>query len=96
MRRKITEVIESWAASDSRKVLLIKGSRQVGKTYSVEEFGNRVYKDHFLEINFKDEPKAAEIFDGSLEVDQIIMRMSARYRDFEFVPGKTLIFLDEI
>lgn len=96
MRRKIADVIESWDKSNARKALLIRGSRQVGKTYSVEEYGRRVYGNHFLEINFKDNPRAAEIFKGSLDVDQIIVRMSAIYRDFDFVPGKTLIFLDEI
>ncbi len=96
MRRKITDVIESWDRSGVRKALLIRGSRQVGKTYSVGEYGRRVYGEHFLEINFKDNPRTCEIFKGSLEVDQIITRMSAVYRDFEFVPGKTMIFLDEI
>ena len=54
MRRKITDVIERWNSSDQRKALLIKGPRQVGKTFSIEEFGKRVYGEHFLEINFKD------------------------------------------
>lgn len=96
MRRRITETIESWDQSGRRKALLIRGSRQVGKTYSVREYGNRVYGDRFLEINFKNDPGAAMLFEGGLDVDSIVMRMGARYRDFEFVPGRTLIFLDEI
>lgn len=96
MRRKITDVIEKWAASNERKALMITGSRQVGKTYSVEEFGNRAFGGHFLEINFKDNPGFARIFDGSLEVDELVMKMTVEFPDFEFVPGNTLIFLDEI
>ena len=96
MRRKITDVIERWNSSDQRKALLIKGPRQVGKTFSIEEFGKRVYGEHFLEINFKNNPDAANIFKGELDVDHIIMRMSAKFRDFDFVPYETLIFLDEI
>lgn len=96
MRRKITEVIERWNSSNQKKALLIKGPRQVGKTFSIEEFGKRVYGEHFLEINFKDNPDAMDIFKGELDVDHIIMRMSAKFRDFDFVPYETLIFLDEI
>ena len=96
MRRKITEIIEEWDNSDKKKALLIKGPRQVGKTYSIEEYGKRVYGSGFLEINFKDNPEAIGIFDGDLDVDMIITRMSSRYRGFEFVPSRTLIFLDEI
>ena len=79
MRRKITDVIERWNSSDQRKALLIKGPRQVGKTFSIEEFGKRVYGEHFLEINFKNNPDAANIFKGELDVDHIIMRMSAKW-----------------
>lgn len=96
MQRKITESIKEWDRSGRRTALLIRGSRQIGKTYSVREYGERVYGDHFLEINFADEPAVCRAFEGSLKTESIIMRLSAIYRDFDFVPGKTLIFLDEI
>ncbi len=96
MRRKVTAIIESWHDSCPDKVLMIRGSRQVGKTYSVREFGRRVYGDRFLEINFKDNPNVSRVFKDDLRVDSVIKKLSFEYRDFEFVPGETLIFLDEI
>lgn len=96
MRRKIDEIIERWDDSKVRKALLITGSRQVGKTYSIREFGRRRYPGRFLEINFKDSPDACSLFDGDLSVDRLITRLSIRYPEFEFEPGNTLIFLDEV
>ncbi len=96
MRRKITDVIERWADSDNGKVLVIRGSRQVGKTYSVREFGRRRFGQNFLEINFKDNPGAYDAFEGNLSVDDLIVKLNAVFPDFNFVPGKTLIFIDEI
>lgn len=96
MRRKITSIIEEWDRSGSRTALLIRGSRQVGKTYSIKEYGDRVYGDHFLEINFVNDPDVCKAFEKGLNADSIILRLSAIYRDFDFTPGNTLIFLDEI
>ena len=78
MRRKIDEIIERWDDSKVRKALLITGSRQVGKTYSIREFGRRRYPGRFLEINFKDSPDACSLFDGVLSVDRLITRLSIR------------------
>lgn len=96
VKRKISEEIRKWDESGRSVALLIQGARQVGKTYAITEYGKERYGEHFLTINFADDEGAAKLFDGDLGADRLIERMSARYRDFRFVPGKTLIFLDEI
>lgn len=97
MRRKITKVIEDWDTSGREAALLILGARQVGKTYAVTEYGRRVYGDGFLCIDFSDAaPEVLRAFEGDLSKDSLIERLSAVYRGFRFIPGKTLIFLDEI
>lgn len=82
--------------SGSRKALVIRGARQVGKTYSVVEFGERVFGQNFLNVNFVDNPEAKKVFSGNVDADSIIERLSGLYPGFRFVPGKTLIFLDEL
>ena len=95
LERKITAQLIEWKMRGQKKCLILQGARQVGKTYSIRMFG----KDHYsevLEINFKENPSAAEIFSGDLTVDLIITSMRFRFSDKEILPGKTLIFLDEI
>ncbi|WP_432709069.1 ATP-binding protein [Pedobacter sp.] len=74
---------------------MIKGARQVGKSYIVREFGKSEYES-FIEINFIKQKEAKEIFAGDLSADSIYKRMSAFISDVNLIPGKTLIFLDEI
>ena len=74
---------------------MIKGARQVGKTYLVREFGKREYES-FIEINFLKSPELKNIFSGDLSAENIYKKMSANIRGIKFIPGNTLIFLDEI
>ena len=95
LKRKIlTELIE-WKQNPDRLCLLIKGARQVGKTFIVRLFAKENYK-HFIEINFVENPAYHAIFDGDMDVETLIKQISLRVPRAEFVPGKTLIFLDEI
>ena len=95
MRRKISEKIKNWSALKDRKCLVVQGARQVGKTYSIERFAEENY-DEVIEINFKELPSAADIFAGDLSVDAMIMAMKFRFPEKKILPGKCLIFLDEI
>lgn len=95
LKRKIYNELLEWKTSKKKECLLIKGARQVGKTYIVEEFGRRNYTS-FIELNFIFHPELIQVFDGSLEVNDIMLRISAHFRDVRFVPGETLLFLDEI
>ena len=60
MRRKIDQYLKNWKEKKDRKPLIIKGARQVGKTYSIREFG-KTYKS-FIEINFVTHPEFKSIF----------------------------------
>lgn len=74
---------------------MIKGARQVGKTFLVREFGRSEYAS-FVEINFIKQKGLKAIFDGDLSSDNIYKNMSALIKDIRLIPGDTLIFLDEI
>ncbi|MDR0888028.1 MAG: ATP-binding protein [Candidatus Methanoplasma sp.] len=94
LNRKIYSDLLEWKGR-SHKCLVISGQRQVGKTYIIREFGKNEY-DHFVEINLSDDIESRSVFGGNLSAEEIIKRLML-YRDpDEFVPGRTLIFFDEI
>ena len=74
---------------------MVKGARQIGKTFIIEKFGREQYES-FFEFNFVLDPDACAIFDGSLRADDLYKKISAYDGTHRLVPGKTLIFLDEI
>ena len=95
LKRKTTGLIKNWCNTKNKKCLIIQGARQIGKTYTIERFAEENYEE-LLEINFKQLPSAAEIFFDDLTVDKMVMSMRFRFPEKKIVPGKTLIFLDEI
>lgn len=95
LKRKATKLIEEWVSTKNQKCLVIQGARQTGKTYIIERFAEENYEET-LEINFKEIPSASEIFSGDLTVDNMIMAMRFRFPEKKILPGRTLIFLDEI
>ncbi len=95
LTRKISQDLLAWKNRKDRRALLIKGARQVGKTYSIEEFARTHYK-HFIKINFDENPAYKVIFDGDLDVTTLIKQISLRVPGAEMVPHETLILLDEI
>ncbi|HRZ42768.1 MAG TPA: AAA family ATPase [Bacteroidales bacterium] len=93
MERFIHQELLSWKEEPERKVLLIRGARQVGKTYSVRQLGKRF--TYFLEVNFESDRSVHAFFDKDLNPDDICRNLSAYYN----VPVQdqdTLLFLDEI
>ena len=95
LKRKIYDFLTHWKETKNNECLIIKGARQVGKTYIVKEFGKESYRN-FLEVNFLLRPELKNIFSGSLSVDDLLMNFSFYFKNVSFVPGETLIFLDEI
>ncbi|MBE6525210.1 MAG: ATP-binding protein [Thermoplasmata archaeon] len=93
LRRKMFDQLKKWK-SRSHKSLLIKGQRQVGKTYIIREFAKSEYDD-YIEINFSKDKSIFKVFEGDLDVDVIINNISI-VKNKEIVPGKTLLFFDEI
>lgn len=95
LTRKIDGILEKLIKDPLHNPILVAGMRQCGKTESVRQFGKTHFK-HFNEINFWKNPEAKGIFDGSLDVDHLIKGILLEYPTFDFVPGETLLFLDEI
>ncbi len=93
MRRAILNTLKDWKSANNRKVLLLRGARQVGKTYIVRELA----KDfpHFLEVNFEKNTDVKHFFDQNLDPVRICTNLSA-YFGITVVDGKTLLFFDEI
>lgn len=95
LRRKIQDTLLQWKNTPGHKPLVIKGCRQCGKTFSVREFAKKNYK-HEVYLNFLQDSSYASIFSGSLEVNHLVMMMSALIPDAVFEAGTTVIILDEI
>ena len=95
LKRKIDTFLDEWYKNKNKKPLIIKGARQVGKTKSIEEFAKRNNLS-LVEINFVLNPEYKDIFDDGYKVDKILENISLKDPSLEFVPGKTLIFFDEI
>lgn len=95
LKRKIETYLSDWKKSDNKKPLVIKGVRQCGKTYIVKKFAEDNY-ENVVYINFILEPDKKSAFAGNMDVDNIILNLSALIPDSRFVSGKTCIILDEI
>lgn len=93
MKRQIDTYLEDWKLDPNRKVLLLRGARQVGKTFSVRKLAKTF--ETFLEINFEKDPKVASFFEGSLNPTEINQKLIA-YSGVSLKPGKSLLFFDEI
>jgi predicted AAA+ superfamily ATPase len=94
IKRTIFADLKRWASDPFRKVLLLRGARQVGKTFIVRELGKEF--ESFVEVNLADQPILKTLFAGpSLDPDAIISALSA-YTGQAIIDGKTLLFIDEI
>ena len=95
LKRTFYDFLVTWKDERVRQCLLVNGARQIGKTYIIEKFGRENYES-FIEINFALDPQCIDIFEGSLDVRSICERLTAIRTDVRIVPGRTLLFLDEI
>ncbi|MDR3205898.1 MAG: ATP-binding protein [Candidatus Methanoplasma sp.] len=95
LRRKMSDILMKWKSDHRNDCLLVMGARQVGKTFIIDDFARKNYKN-YVYMNFEIDPGLKSVFDGSLEVDNLITEISGRVRNAALEPGKTLIFLDEI
>lgn len=93
MDRTIDKYLLEWKEEPSRKVMLLRGARQVGKTYSIRKLGESF--QHFLEINFEEERDLRTVFQGSLSPADLCEKLSAFF-SVPIIPGETLLFFDEI
>ena len=94
IERPIDILLLEWKNSSRLKPLLLRGARQVGKTYSVREFGKNYQS--FIEVNFITQPYYKQLFSEGYATDMVIKQMSLLNPLASFVPGDTLIFFDEM
>ena len=94
-KRKIENELQSWLKTPSHKPLVVKGVRQCGKTSSVVDFANRHFK-HVVYLDFREHPDYKKFFTPNLEVNAIIMRITAAMPSVEIEAGETCFIFDEI
>lgn len=93
MKRSIEKELLEWKNSDDRLPLIVRGARQVGKSFTIESFGRNNFSNVVV-VNFEERPVLASCFD-TLEISQIMKNLS-HLTGQEIRPGNTLLFLDEI
>ncbi len=93
LNRTISSALNQWKMDPRRKILLIRGARQVGKTFSIRKLGRDF--DHLLEINLEDSKEVHSLFDGDMDVQKIIQTIAVQF-NVPVIAGKTLVFFDEI
>lgn len=93
MERKIDRVLHNWFEDREHKALVLRGPRQVGKSYAIRKLGTERY-DSIIEINFEDRPDYRSIFEGDLSADAIFEKLSFTFIKENF--EGCLLFLDEI
>lgn len=94
MKRFITESLLNWKNSKYRKPLILKGARQVGKTYIIKEFAKNNYEG-LAYFNFDHDENLQNLFVNSKDPKRILEQLAFIYGK-AIIPGKTLIFFDEI
>ena len=95
LQRKVDQYLENWFRDPDKKPLIIKGARQIGKTESIRCFASKHY-DIIVEINFVEMPKFKTILADGYSTDAILKNITRIDPSISLVPGKTLIFFDEI
>ena len=93
MKRDVYEVLVQWKVESNRRPLIIRGPRQVGKTYVVRHFGQEEF-ENYIELNFEKNPEYKEIF-TSIDPVEILEKIFL-FTQQQANVGKTLLFLDEI
>lgn len=95
LNRKITKQIETHLLSNNDKILVIEGARQIGKSYTIREIGQRLYP-HFVEINFVEDDENEQIFKNIHSTEDFYFTLSMFAGNNLNTYDNTLIFIDEI
>lgn len=94
MERTAMEALVKWNGKKNRKPLILKGARQVGKTWLMKEFGKRYFK-YTAYVNFDNNERMRDVFESDYNIDRILMAVNIE-TGVKIVPGETLIIFDEI
>jgi len=95
MRRLVTDQLSSWAHSHRRKPLLVRGARQVGKTWAVEDFGERHFGGHLRTLDLEKRRDLHRVFSGDLTAARMLSQLELAL-DARIEPGRDVLFLDEV
>ena len=95
LKRKIEKKLLEWKQKEDKMCLVIKGARQVGKTFIIDKFAKENYKN-YVYINFDEMPSYKDIFDGDLNPETLIKQMTVNIPNINLTPNETIIVLDEI
>ena len=93
MKRDIIQLLTEWKIRANRKPLLVRGARQVGKTFVINEFGTQLFANS-VSINLEESPEYKSVFKTN-NPKSIIQELSV-LKNMDIVPGQTLLFIDEI
>ena len=94
MKREIIKDLLKWKESSNRKPLIVHGARQVGKTYIIKQFGKENY-NNLIYVNFETNQEFSSQISEHIDAKYIINKLELFYGE-KILPGKTLIFFDEI
>lgn len=94
MKRNAIQTLQAWKTSEERKPMVLKGARQVGKTWLMKEFGRSCY-DHFVYFNFEEEDELKSIFEINKTPERILELLSL-IAGVKILPKETLVIFDEI
>ena len=95
LKRKIEQKLLEWKSKPNRMPLVVKGARQVGKTFIIDKFCKENYK-HYYYIDFNEKQNFKDVFSGNLDKTTIIKNLTLEIPGLQLIPNKTIIFLDEI
>lgn len=93
IKRKIYNYLTDFF-KEEKKSLLVTGARQVGKTFAIRKVGEEIF-EQFIELNFVEQPQLKSIFGEPNNANEILLRLSA-FAKKKLIPGKTLVFFDEV
>ena len=95
MKRLINQSLTEWVHAKRRKPLILRGARQVGKTYAVKALADVEFQQQLVTIDFEKTPRMAKIFTQDLDPKRILRELEL-VNGQTIIPGKTLLFFDEI
>ncbi len=95
LRRKIYDTLMEWKGREGHDCLLVKGQRQVGKTFIIRKFASDNY-EHVVYMDLSQQRNLHQAFEGDLDVDTVVKGLKLFLDPVDFVPHETLIFIDEI
>ncbi len=95
LKRKIYDELLKWKNTKNKKPLVIKGLRQVGKTYIVKKFANENY-ENVIYLDFRKNQELRSIFDHSFIINDLISQITANIRDAHVIPYQTILIFDEV